>query len=69
MERFRIEYLGQLKNSKHKLPTTLTVGQLLVVSDNTKRIKWPIAKIFEFYFGKNNYTREDRVKTMNGEFL
>lgn len=71
LKRFRVEYLGQLKHySKCKAPTNLRVGQVVLIgSDNTKRIEWPMAKILELYPGKDNNTRVARVKTVNGELL
>nr|XP_042903414.1 uncharacterized protein LOC122270379 [Parasteatoda tepidariorum] len=71
MERFCIEYLGQLKNySKNKLPTTFKVGQIVLVgNDNAKRLDWPMAKILELYPGVDRNSRVARIKTMNGELV
>nr|XP_015912434.2 uncharacterized protein LOC107443168 [Parasteatoda tepidariorum] len=66
MKRFRIEYLSQLNNhSQNKLPTTLKVGQIVLVgNDNAKRLDWPMAKILELYPGVDRNSRVARIKTM-----
>ncbi|XP_035226544.1 uncharacterized protein LOC118198871 [Stegodyphus dumicola] len=71
MKRFRIEYLCQLKSySKCKHLTTLRVGQVVLIgSDNSKRIDWPMGRILQLYPGQDQNTRVARIKTMNGELL
>lgn len=67
--RFRVEYLGQLKNSKGvaKNDKKIAVGDVVLVGhDNQKRINWPLAKIIEVYPSKDGAIRVAKIKTGNG---
>lgn len=67
--RFRVEYLGQLKNSKGvaKNDKKIAVGDVVLVGhDNQKRINWPLAKIIEVYPGKDGAIRVAKIKTGHG---
>lgn len=67
--RFRTEYLGQLKHySNIKNLTDFHVDQIILIgSDNSKRIDWKLARIIELYPGKDGNIRAARLKTMNGD--
>lgn len=67
--RFRIEYLGQLKNSKGsaKSGKIIAVGDIVLVGhDNQKRLYWPLARVIEIYPGRDGQVRVAKVKTMSG---
>lgn len=70
-KRFRSEYFGQLKQSAKyvKNPTTLKIGDLVLVSGNDKRINWPLARITELLPSKDGIVRLVRVKTNTGQHL
>ncbi|CAG7712906.1 unnamed protein product [Allacma fusca] len=42
---------------------------VLVGSDNTKRVNWPMARILEVFPGKDGMIRVAKVKTSNGELV
>ncbi|GFS45503.1 uncharacterized protein TNIN_382121, partial [Trichonephila inaurata madagascariensis] len=71
-KRFRTEYLGHLRQSSKfdKNQKPLQIGDIVLVSsDNTKRIEWPLAKVMELYPSKDGSIRLVKVKMKSGEFL
>ncbi|CAG7719698.1 unnamed protein product [Allacma fusca] len=70
--RFRIEYLGILKPDKSRklVEEDIKPGDsVLVGSDNTKRVNWPMARILEVFPGKDGVIRVAKIKTSNGELV
>ncbi|GFQ84442.1 DUF5641 domain-containing protein [Trichonephila clavata] len=71
-KRFRIEYLGYLRqSSKHKKENSqVQVGDIVFVSsDNLKKIDWPLARVIQLFPSKDGDVRLTKVKMKNGEFL
>lgn len=70
-KRFRNEYLGQLKQSAKfvKYSDSLKIGDLVLISNQQKRIFWPLAKVIEVLPSKDGVIRQVKVRTNNGEFL
>ena len=68
-QRFRSEYLGQLReNVKLEENRKLNVGDLVLVgNDDRKRIDWPLGIIVTAYPGRDGNVRIYRVKTKQGE--
>ncbi|KAF8765246.1 hypothetical protein HNY73_023228 [Argiope bruennichi] len=69
--RFRLEYLGQLRQKTKKMIKThdFKVGEVVIVEvTNQKRLNWSLGKITEIVPGKDGSVRLVKVKT-NGEFL
>ncbi|KFM57822.1 hypothetical protein X975_19169, partial [Stegodyphus mimosarum] len=55
-KRFRLEYLGHLKHANHskRISKPIFVGDtVLIISDNLKRLQWPIAQVVEVIPGKD----------------
>nr|XP_042897210.1 uncharacterized protein LOC122269228 [Parasteatoda tepidariorum] len=69
--RFRIEYLGLLKdNSKIKRESSIKEVDLVLIGDsNNKRIHWPLAKVEKTYPGKDGRVRLVELKTQSGKLL
>ncbi|KAF8790972.1 hypothetical protein HNY73_005911 [Argiope bruennichi] len=70
--RFRLEYLGQLRQQTKKMikPYDFKVGEVVIVEvTNQKRLNWPLGKTTEIFPGKDGSVRLVKVKTKNGEFL
>lgn len=68
-KRFRIEYLGQLKetNKVSKDHKPIAVGEVVLVGqDNQKRISWPLARVMEIYPSKDGLVRVVKIKTKSG---
>lgn len=67
--RFRIEYVGQLRQgSKYiKDPTFLKVGDMVFVTTSKKRVNWPLARISEIAPSADGHVRLVKVKTSDGE--
>ncbi|KAJ8914910.1 hypothetical protein NQ315_016064 [Exocentrus adspersus] len=64
-QRFRIEYLGQLK-----LSPEYKVGDVVIVEiDILKRLNWPLGIIEEILSGKDNKIRLVKVRTSTGKLL
>ncbi|GFX79547.1 integrase catalytic domain-containing protein [Trichonephila clavipes] len=70
-KRFRVEYLGQLRETRNiKRESTLSEGDIaLVGDDHTKRLNWNLGKILKLYPGKDKKVRVAQVKTKFGSFL
>ncbi|XP_055947057.1 uncharacterized protein LOC129980699 [Argiope bruennichi] len=70
--RFRLEYLWQLRQQTKKMIKThdFKVGEVVIVEvTNQKRLNWPLGKITEIFPGKDGLVRLVKVKTKKGEFL
>ncbi|GFS80424.1 integrase catalytic domain-containing protein [Nephila pilipes] len=66
--RFRREYLGQLRQHALKIDVfqKLRVGDVVFVEDINKRhIHWPPAKIIEIFPGRDNVDRLSKVKCVH----
>ncbi|GFY38842.1 CCHC-type domain-containing protein [Trichonephila inaurata madagascariensis] len=71
-KRFRIEYLGQLreKTQHHWRSRPLTVGDVVVVENSLKnRTLWSLARVIQLIPGKDGHVRVARVKTETGELV
>ncbi|KAF2893368.1 hypothetical protein ILUMI_12809 [Ignelater luminosus] len=64
-ERFRTEYLGQIKLFSTKgSPKELSVEKIVLIANyDSKRIDWPLARIIETIKGKDGYVRVVKLKT------
>ncbi len=70
--RFQEEYLSelirapQLSSKRQKLAP----GDIVLIgSDNTKRLNWPLGRILELYPGKDNVERVAKLRVANGELI
>ncbi|KAJ8964429.1 hypothetical protein NQ317_017452 [Molorchus minor] len=70
-KRFRSEYLGQLiMHSRGGKTRNIKVGEVVLIgSDNTKRLDWPLAKVEEIFPGKDGGVRLVKLKTSSGHLL
>ncbi|GFY64468.1 integrase catalytic domain-containing protein [Trichonephila inaurata madagascariensis] len=71
-KRFRIEYLGQLREQtqRHRKSRPLTVGEVVVVENSLKnRTLWSLARVIQLIPGKDGHVRVARVKTETGELV
>ncbi|GFV69566.1 integrase catalytic domain-containing protein [Trichonephila clavipes] len=71
-KRFRIEYLGQLREQTqhHRKLRPLTVGEVVVVENSLKnRTLWSLARVIQLIPGKYGHVRVARVKTETGELV
>ncbi|GFY78489.1 integrase catalytic domain-containing protein [Trichonephila inaurata madagascariensis] len=70
-ERFRIEYLGQLRDKRSvRKSRPLTVGEVVVVENSLKnRTLWSLARVIQLIPGKDGHIRVARVKTETGELV
>ncbi|GFY40914.1 integrase catalytic domain-containing protein [Trichonephila inaurata madagascariensis] len=71
-KRFRIEYLGQLREQtqRHRKSRPLTVGEVVVVENSLKnRTLWSLARVIQLIPGKDGHIRVARVKTETGELV
>ncbi|GFT89116.1 integrase catalytic domain-containing protein [Nephila pilipes] len=67
--RFRFEYLGSLvQRPKLQKWSTISVGDV-VLTDNQKRINWPLGRVIEIISGKEGITRLVRLRNAHGEML
>ncbi|GBN15008.1 hypothetical protein AVEN_78237-1 [Araneus ventricosus] len=70
--RFRIEYLGQLRQQsiKNYENKPIKVGEIVLLEDsNKKRTHWNLARVLKLIPGRDGDTRLVLVKTQNSEFL
>ncbi|KAJ8969022.1 hypothetical protein NQ317_012213 [Molorchus minor] len=69
--RFRSEYLGQLKLIGGKRPLgKVSLGDVVLIgNDNKKRLTWPLGRIVELIPGKDGTVRLVRVDTAKGQLL
>ena len=61
-----------LVNSKGKVKISrdIKVGDIVLIgSDNSKRVDWPLARVKELIPGKDGNVRVVRLVTTNGEFI
>ena len=61
-----------LVNSKGKVKISrdIKVGDIVLIgSDNSKRVDWPLARVKELFPGKDGNERVVRLVTTNGEFI
>ncbi|GFU41995.1 integrase catalytic domain-containing protein [Trichonephila clavipes] len=71
-KRFRVEYLGQLREQTqhHRKLRPLTVGEVVVVENSLKnRTLWSLARVIQLIPGKDGHVRVARVKTETGELV
>ncbi|KAF2893140.1 hypothetical protein ILUMI_13033, partial [Ignelater luminosus] len=70
-QRFRLEYLGQLKLLfRNRNSDSVKLGDIgLIGIDNVKGVEWPIGRVVELIAGKDGCTRLVRVKTKRGQLL
>lgn len=71
-KRFRLEYLGLLRQNTKKIRNNknISIGDIVLVENrNLKRIFWPFGKIIEVFPGKDGIIRLVKVKTQRGEIL
>ncbi|CAG7733339.1 unnamed protein product [Allacma fusca] len=70
--RFRSEYLGMLMPIKkiRGVDEAIKPGDVVLVgSDNSKRVNWPMARVLEVFPGKDGVIRVAKVKTLTGEIV
>ncbi|GBO10074.1 hypothetical protein AVEN_31986-1 [Araneus ventricosus] len=67
-QRFQKEYLAELIRNP-KLPSkrhNLSPGDVVLVdSDNTKRLNWPLGRVIELFQGKDNIERVAKLRVAN----
>ncbi|CAL1293989.1 unnamed protein product [Larinioides sclopetarius] len=71
-QRFQKEYLSELiRNPQSSLKRrNLSPGDIVLVgSDNTKRLNWPLGRVIELFRGKDNVERVARLRVANGEII
>lgn len=70
-QRFRTEYLGQLKSWSSKKPgRKISLGELVLVgNDNDKRLQWPLGRVVEVIPGSDGQIRLVRINTAKGSLL
>ncbi|GFT39868.1 integrase catalytic domain-containing protein [Trichonephila clavipes] len=70
-KRFRVEYLGQLREIRNiKVENSLSEGDIVLVGDDhTRRLNRNLGKILKLYPGKDEKVRVAQVKTKFGSFL
>ncbi|GBM93723.1 hypothetical protein AVEN_6897-1 [Araneus ventricosus] len=71
-QRFQKEYLAELIRNP-KLPSkrhNLSPGDVVLVgSDYTKRLNWPLGRVIELFQGKDNIERVAKLRVANGEII
>lgn len=69
--RFRSEYLGQLELRKNrKRCRQIAVGDIVLIgSDNSKRLDWPLGRVIETLPGRDGQTRLAKIATAKGQML
>ncbi|GBN51131.1 hypothetical protein AVEN_88567-1 [Araneus ventricosus] len=70
-KRFRIEYLGYLREfSKICNESKIKEGDIVLIGDsNVKRINWPLGRVIKLYLGKDKKARLVEIQTKSGSFL
>ncbi|GFU92578.1 integrase catalytic domain-containing protein [Trichonephila clavipes] len=71
-KKFRLEYLGQLREQTqhHRKLRPLTVGEVVVVKNSLKnQTLWSLARVIQLIPGKDGHVRVARVKTETGELV
>ncbi|GFY74639.1 integrase catalytic domain-containing protein [Trichonephila inaurata madagascariensis] len=70
--KFRIEYLGQLRQQsiKNYKDKPLSVGGIALLEDNSKkRAYWSLARVLKLIPGRYGHIRLALIKTEHSEFL
>ncbi|GFX01132.1 integrase catalytic domain-containing protein [Trichonephila clavipes] len=70
--KFRIEYLGQLRQQsiKNYKDKPLSVGEIVLLEDNSKkRAYWSLARVLKLIPGRDGHIRLALIKTEHSEFL
>lgn len=70
--RFRSEYLGQLRviYNKHQLSRPVKIGEVVLIgSDGSKRLNWPLGRVTELLPGGDGRVRLVRLATSGGHVL
>ena len=70
--RFRSQYLGQLSQRNKRKHTTIpfAIGDIVLIgNDLQKRLDWPMARIKEFFPGKDGHIRVVKLQTASGELI
>nr|XP_042907172.1 uncharacterized protein LOC107438580 [Parasteatoda tepidariorum] len=65
-KRFRSEYLGQLRQFDRKMRSSspIKIGDVVLISsDNTKRLDWPLGKVIEVFTSRDGNIRLVKLKT------
>ncbi|XP_026684915.1 uncharacterized protein LOC103516813 [Diaphorina citri] len=67
-ERFRSEYLGQLKlTAKKKREHIIKVGDVVLIGDdNVKRLDWPMGRVINLCPGADGHVRVVKLRTSSG---
>ncbi|GIY86739.1 DUF5641 domain-containing protein [Caerostris darwini] len=71
-QRFQMEYLSKFIRSPQSFSKrrNLSPGDIVLVgSDNTKRLNWPLGRIIELFQGKDNVERVARLRVAIGEII
>ncbi|GFT11618.1 retrovirus-related Pol polyprotein from transposon 17.6 [Nephila pilipes] len=71
-KRFRLEYLGHLRQSTKTIRRShgVIVGEVVLVENkNLKRLCWPLGKITETFPGKDGIVRLAKMRTARAEIL
>ncbi|GFR20889.1 integrase catalytic domain-containing protein [Trichonephila clavata] len=71
-QRFQREYLAELiRNPQLSLKRhNLSPGDIVLIgSDNTKRLNWPLGRVIELFKGKDNIEPVVRLRVANGEII
>lgn len=68
-QRFRTEYFALLVHHGKRKNQQVEVGDIVLIgSDMTKRIQWPMGQVIEVFQGVDSSVRVARVKTESGVF-
>ncbi|GFR33401.1 DUF5641 domain-containing protein [Trichonephila clavata] len=71
-QRFQREYLAELiRNPQLPLKRhNLSPGDIVLIgSDNTKRLNWPLGRVIELFKGKDNIEQVVRLHVANGKII
>ncbi|GIX92085.1 DUF5641 domain-containing protein [Caerostris extrusa] len=71
-QRFQKEYLSELIRSPQSFSKrrNLSPGDIVLVdSDNTKRLNWPLGSFIELFQGKDNVERVARLRVAKGKII
>ncbi|GBN53019.1 hypothetical protein AVEN_189799-1 [Araneus ventricosus] len=56
--------------TKSKVTFEKTTGDVVLIgSDNTKRLNWPLGRVIELFQGKDNIERVAKLRVANGEII
>ncbi|GBN28348.1 hypothetical protein AVEN_248358-1 [Araneus ventricosus] len=71
-QRFQKEYLAKLIRNPKLLSKrhNLSPGDVVLIgSDNTKRLNWPLGRVIQLFQGKDNIERVAKLRVENGEII